>query len=189
MSGDAPIRARIQSPGGAALTVRLLREGDGPALQAFNEALGQWTREHFLPHAYDEVTVAKVIQRALDGTDRTYVVLNGDEVVGYLFLWDMPQPVPVLGIGLSDAYQSMGLGEPLMQILIGDALEAERDGIELTTVLDNERAFALFSRMGFQYIRNVENMAGDGRIVLEREMFLALKPGAAVRREGYGPPV
>ena len=189
MPDDTPLRACFRTPDGVPLTVRPLQAGDGPALQAFNEGLGQWTRDHFLPHAYDDATVAAVIHRALDGTDRTYILLNGDDVVGYLFMWNMPQPIPVLGIGLSDDYQSMGLGEALMQILIDDALASERDGIELTTVLDNERAFALFSKMGFEYIRNVENMAGDGRMVLEREMFLALRPGASVQRDGYGPPV
>ena len=41
--------------------MRPLSEGDGPALQRFNAGLSEQTRSTFLPHGYDEITVANYI--------------------------------------------------------------------------------------------------------------------------------
>jgi ribosomal protein S18 acetylase RimI-like enzyme len=188
MSEFVGIRALLTTGNGETLVARVLQDGDGPALQAFNAGLGEWTEAHFLPHAYDDATVAEYIRRSESGQDLTYVVLAGEQIVGYFFLWDVVEEIPVLGIGLADAYQGRGLGRQLMSILIEDARRSGRRGITLTTVLDNERAFALFTKMGFEYIQNVENMAGDCRIVSEREMFYPLDAQSRPHQRWHGPP-
>ncbi len=168
---------------------RYIACSDGPALQAFNAGLSETTRNRFLPHAYDDDTIKHILGRAEDGTDYVVVLLNNDSIIGYAFLWNMGDPVPVLGIGITDAWQGEGLGEPLMQHLI-DTAEAEgRDGIVLTSVPENERAFALYQKMGFLHTGDTENVAGDGRIVHERVMFLPLKPGVEPPRQEFKPPV
>ena len=174
---------------GQRVAVRRLATGDGPALQQFNAALSEASRNLFLPHAYDDGTIAEIIARSEQGRDRTYIALADNTVVGYGFLWDFEEPVPVLGIGLADAWQGQGLGEPFMELLIRDAKIAGRDGIELTTVPENGRAFALYRKMGFEHTGDTDNIAGDGRVVRERVMFLALKPGAAPPMRDFKPPV
>ena len=111
------------------------------------------------------------------------------EIVGYFFLWEFQDPIPLLGIGLSDAWQGEGLGRQLMKILIDEARQAGREGIELTTMPDNERAFRLYESHGFQYLGEVANVTGDGRRVVERKMFLPLKPGARSSDREFKPPV
>ena len=114
--------------------------------------------------------------------------LDGEELVGYYFLWDFDQPAPVLGIGLADAWQGQGLGRLMLRHLIEEARRAGRDAIELTTGLGNERAFRLYRRVGFELVGEVDNVAGDGRIVRERRMFLPLKPGVQPVERSFEPP-
>lgn len=179
----------LQTRSGTEIRVRPLRQGDGPLLQTFNARLSAATRNRFLPHAYDDDTVARVIARAESGEDRVYIALAGDAVAGYFFLWEFKDPVPVLGIGIADAYHGQGLGPTFMEFLIEDAKAAGRDGIELTTVPGNERAFALYRKVGFEHIRDADNIAGDGRVVKEHVMFLPLKPGATPPDREFKPPV
>jgi RimJ/RimL family protein N-acetyltransferase len=73
--------------------------------------------------------------------------------------------------------------------LIDDARAAERLGIELTTVPGNERAFQLYRRAGFIHLGDVDNVAGDGRVVREHRMFLPLQAGASPPARHFGPPL
>ena len=179
----------IKTRDGRELGCRLLACCDGPGLQRFNANLSEASRGLFLPHAYDDATLNRVIGRAEDGTDFVIVALDGEDIVGYAFLWDRHDPVPVLGIGLADSYQGLGLGRPLMEHLINTAMAEGRDGIELTTVPENKRAFTLYQKMGFQHIRDTDNIAGDGRVVREHVMFLPLRPGAVPPEREFKPPV
>lgn len=179
----------ITTRSGKPLAIRRLTKGDGPALQWFNAALSDATRSVFLPHSYDDATVARYIERSTADIDRAYVVLDGEQIAAYFFLWEFGERVPMLGIGIADAFQGQGMGQQLMRILIEDARTAGRDGIELTTVPTNERAFRLYLSVGFQYVGDVDNVAGDGRVVRERLMFLPLKPGAKPPPRAFKPPI
>jgi ribosomal protein S18 acetylase RimI-like enzyme len=59
----------------------------------------------------------------------------------------------------------------------------------LTTVITNARAFRLYERAGFVLVGEVDNIAGDGRVVRERRMFLPLRPGARPPPREFKPPV
>jgi len=183
------IRAILETPSGEKLTVRRLRRGDGPALQAFDAGLSEQTRSVFLPHAYDDDTVAEYIGRSEQNVDRTYIALAGDRIVAYFFLWEIGRPNAILGIGITDAYQNQGLGTQMVQILLEDAKALGLQGIELTTVPDNVRAFHLYEKVGFRYVCDVDNVAGDGRVVRERMMFYPIAPGAKPSGHAFGPPV
>ena len=168
---------------------RPLANGDGPELQRFNAALSEATRSLFLPHAYDDATLAQIIARAENGTDYAIVGLREDAIIAYAFLWDINDPVPVLGIGVANAFQGLGLGESLMENLIDVATANGCEGIALTTVPENKRAFALYQKMGFHHTGNTDNIAGDGRVVREQVMFLPLKPNAKAPTRVFKPPV
>jgi ribosomal protein S18 acetylase RimI-like enzyme len=173
---------------GTLVEVHLLGDVDVLALQRFNASLSEATRAVFLPHAYDDATLRRYIERNRAGEDRSYLLKTESEVIGYFFLWEFSQPVPILGIGLADSWQGQGLGEAMLRHLIDDARAAGRDAIELTTVPSNVRAFRLYRRVGFAPIGDVDNVAGDGRVVREHRMFLALKPGARPGEREFKPP-
>lgn len=179
----------ITTRDGVSVVVRRLRRTDHEALQAFNAALSDESRRKFLPHMYDDATVRKVLDRAEAGDDFILGVFAGGILVGYFFLWRARERVPLLGIGLLDEWQHRGLGAPMMEILICEARATNREGIELTTMMDNHAAFALYQKVGFAYHGDVENRVGDGRIVIERAMFYTIKPGAQPMGGLHAPPV
>ena len=173
---------------GDLLDVCRLGWAEPAALPRFFAGLTPATRAVFLPHAADDVTVARAAERDRLGLDRAYVLMAGGDVVGYFFLWDFDQPVPLLGLGLADAWQGKGLGGRMLGRLIADARTAGRLGVELTTVPSNARAFQLYRRAGFVHLGDVDNRAGDGRIVREHRMFLPLQRGAQPPERHFGPP-
>lgn len=179
----------ITTRDGVELRVRRLTGCDGAALQAFNEALSPESRRRFLPHAYDDDTVARVLARSEHGDDYLLGVFDDERVVGYFFLWRVHARVPLLGIGILDAFQHCGLGRQMMQLLIDHAVAEGCEGIELTTMRDNHNAFTLYQKCGFRYLGDVDNRTGDGTIVVERAMFYAIKPGASPMEGAHAPPV
>ncbi len=182
-------RAIIQTGNGQEIHIRLLSTVYIQPLQAFNENLSEHTRSQFLPHSYEEEIIRKYIERNSNGTDRIYVALSEAAVIGYLFLWDFKKPFPVLGIGIADAFQGQGLGKKMMDILIEDAKTNGNDGILLTTVLNNEAAYQLYLKKGFVYLGDTDNIAGDGRVVRERMMYLPLAEGVVPEVHDFEPPV
>lgn len=174
---------------GDVLEIRRLSWAEPAALARFFAGLSPATRAHFLPHATDDAALARAAERDRLGLDRAYVLAAGGEVVGYFFLWEFDQPVPLLGIGLADACQGQGLGGRMLGRLIEDARVAGRQGVELTTVPGNLRAVQLYRRAGFMHVGDVDNVAGDGRTVREHRMFLPLQPGARPPERHFGPPM
>lgn len=175
---------------GETLSVRRLENGDETRLQHFHDNLSPHSQSRFTPHGYDHELLQRYVRRALAGKDRSYILLNDTgTVIAYFFLWDFSTAVPALGIGVADDYQGRKLGPQMVQMLIDDARAAGLDGIELTTLLDNERAFVLYQSMGFTYLGDVDNIAGDGRVITERMMFLALKENATPSSHDFRPPI
>lgn len=162
---------------GKTVVCRKLRAGDEEALARFDAELSPLSRSRFLPHAYDRPTLARVVARVEQGHDLAYVALDGERVIAYFFLWWYDTPFPVLGIGILDQYHRQGLGRQIIKLLIAEARRAGCDAIELTTVLDNEPAYELYTGMGFKCLGQVDNIAGDGRVVREWHMYYPLKPG------------
>lgn len=179
----------LKTRGGEQILIRVLSDGDVVGLQNFHAKLSEQTRSWFFPHKYDEETISRYVERVKNDLDHIFVALFEQEIIGYIFLWNIQEPFPLLGIGITDAYQGLGLGKQMMKILIDDAKATGCAGIELTTALDNDRAFQLYQKMGFQYIRETENIAGDGSVVRERMMFMALVPGASPEKHDFKPPV
>jgi len=179
----------LQTKSGKSLLERRLRYGDGVALQRFNQELSGPSRRWFLPHPYDDETVVRVLARSESGEDLTLGLFDGPRLVGYFFLWYVRRRVPLLGIGLVDDQQGQGLGRPMMEMLIEQGRAAGCEAIELTTMVDNERAYSLYLKVGFEHFKDVENLQGNGQWVVERAMIYRILPGAAPMQGPHRPPV
>ncbi len=180
---------RLTTKDGRTVIARRLQEGDREKLQQFDRDLSDETRFLFPPHAYDDETVDAYIRRNARGDDIIYVAEYEGKIVAYFFLWYASRPTCLLGIGIADAFQGVGLGRQLMEILIESGREAGCEAIELTTAPENARAFALYQQCGFESLGDVENQMGEGKVRIERCMFLPLKPGATPMEEPHAPPV
>jgi ribosomal protein S18 acetylase RimI-like enzyme len=174
---------------GRRFIVRRLTREHAEGLIRFDKGLSDESRRLFTPHAYDPATVDDYVERSNADADVSYVLLSDDqEIVAYFFLWEADLEVPLLGIGIADRFQNLGLGTRLMEILIDTARRMERHGIDLTTMQDNDRAFHVYERCGFRYVGDVPNLTGDGRTVVERRLFLPLVKDARVPDRSFGPP-
>ncbi len=174
---------------GRTVHVRRLVRGDTGKLQDFDRNLSEETRGYFPPHAYDDQTIEEYIARNERGDDVIFVGEDSDGIVAYFFLWYAKRPTCLLGIGITDGFQGAGLGRQLMEILMDAAREAGSEAVELTTAQENARAYALYEKCGFQYLRDVENIMGTGEMRIEKCMFLPLKEGAQPMAEPHAPPV
>lgn len=159
---------------GKSISIQLLDSSHIQALIHFHNSLSDKSRQFFFPHAYDEVSIKKYIKRNKLKQDLIYVALYEQTIIAYFFLWNFNQSNPTLGIGIADEYQGKGLAKSFINKLITEAKLKNIKYISLTTVLSNEKAFHLYQKCGFKYIKDVDNRAGDGRIVKEKYMVLNL---------------
>lgn len=173
---------------GAAVDVRPLTSRETAGLARFAASLSPASRAFFLPHDYDDATLARHVARNARGSDLSLVTAAGPEIVGYAFLWEFDLRFPLLGLGVADTWQGRGLGSRLLDLLINEARAADREGIELTTVPANISARHLYESRGFRVAGEVDNVAGDGRIVRELRMFLPLHDGARPPERTFAPP-
>ncbi len=154
---------------GETVTLRPLAEGDAEALLAFYEGLSEQSDWFFAPFVAEDYTLARMEQLVRDGlagNARNFVVQNdAGEIVAHGFLWQLDQPMPLLGIGIADRYQDRRLGHTLMCHLIEHARDAlKRSGIRLDLNADNPRAFHLYQKVGFvETARKLVNRGRQGR--------------------------
>lgn len=179
----------INSREGDEFIIRRLLKSDRIGLQEFGNSLSKQSTATFLPHSYDDDTVNAFLERSETGKDLTLGLFSNDKMVAYFFLWYYTNPIPLLGIGILDEYQGKGFGKKLIQFLIDAARRTNRDGIELTTLPDNHRAYALYEQVGFRHYADVNNLAGDGRVVTERAMFLQFNSAASPSVDLHKPPI
>lgn len=166
----------LKMKNGNEISYRLLQKGDEDALRNFHENLSERSKTLFTPHAYDNDTIAKAVARVENGNDLCYVAVAEDKIVAYFFLWWYDTEFPVLGIGIIDDYHGQGLGRQIMELLVEKAKEANCSAVELTTNLDNHGAFALYEKIGFICLGQVDNLTGDGRMIKEWHMYYPIKP-------------
>ena len=188
MSGREDTGRTIRLRDGAEVEVRPLSAREIAGLARFNAALSASSRALFLPHAYDETTLTRQVARHTRGEDLSLVVAEDERIVAYAFLWEYDRSFPLLGLGVADAWQGRGLGGALLDRLVAAAVVAARDGIELTTVPHNTRARSLYESRGFRVAGEVDNIAGDGRVVRELRMCLALRAGGRSPERRFAPP-
>ncbi|PMJ97761.1 GNAT family N-acetyltransferase [Vibrio sp. 10N.261.55.A7] len=171
------------------LIYRRLKNGDQVKLKTFLKDISEYAHGYFTPHADDDETIDKVIYRSIADTDRVYIVLDRQGViVAYFFLWWYSSEFPVLGVGIAEKYQGQGLGGKFIEVLIEDAKENHCKAIELTTVLNNKRAFTLYQKLGFLYLGKVNNLAGDGSMVEESHMYFPIEPRVKIPRRNHVTP-
>jgi ribosomal protein S18 acetylase RimI-like enzyme len=174
---------------GKPVLCRLLQRGDEQSLRQFNTGLSKRSKDFFTPHSFSEETLRKIIARTEEGKDRGYIVFDKSRCIAYCYLWYFDTDFPLLGLGVTDDYQGMGLGRRLITIMLEDAGKAGKAGVELTTDLDNDRAKALYESAGFETLGVVENIDGDGSRTEEYHLFYPLVPETIPPERVFGPPV
>jgi ribosomal protein S18 acetylase RimI-like enzyme len=181
VGGDQPVLVA----GGSALSLRTVTAADEPFLKRLYAS----TRpaEHAALGA-DAAAWDTFVGFQLTAQDRSYrahhpdasfdVVLEAGEPVGRLIVDRGPEQFTVLDISLLAESRNRGLGTQLLSALIGEARDAAV-AVGLHVERGNERALALYRRLGFRTV-------GEGELHLELAWTRdsgAADPGAAQTAE------
>ena len=147
-----------------AAAFRPLTENDTALIYTFFTSFSPQTRQFFTPHAIDLTGLTALIQNIPhDPTVARFcatVIEDGQEVmVGYVFFWDWHTQVPWFGIGATDRFHGMGLGNRMMEFAIDYAKSHGKGGILLTTQKPNFRAQAMYKKFGFEIIGEETHLA------------------------------
>jgi ribosomal protein S18 acetylase RimI-like enzyme len=143
--------------GDADISIRLMTGADDDLFVAFYAALSQETLFFFSAHDPNPVKLHELVAGIpAETTIRRFAAVypgeHGEEMAGYLFLWDLDRMVPWLGICVRDDFKGQGLGTRLMRHAQEYCRARGKGGILLTTHKENMRGQALYRKMGFEIL-------------------------------------
>ena len=79
-----------------------------------------------------------------------WMLVEGDAMLGYVFLWDTATAIPWLGIAVAEEQKGKGLGKTLLRHALTWAKENGKGGVLLTTHTANLRGQGLYEGQGFE---------------------------------------
>jgi ribosomal protein S18 acetylase RimI-like enzyme len=115
-------------------------------------------------------SVQQLISRAQRMARNHYgmgVVVVKDGVIGYgqLALW--PRSGEISDLVVCAACRGQGIGTALIQYLMRVAREMQASTVEIGAALDNERALALYRRLGFRDERMIRLHLGGSEVAVQ----------------------
>jgi ribosomal protein S18 acetylase RimI-like enzyme len=131
------------------LQIRNFEIGDRALVEAFFDQMGGETRAFFDRGRGNRNNALGYFE----GKDRNalrWLALDQGRMVGYVFLWELDNSVPWLGIAVAEEYKGKQLGRSLMQIAQEYAIAQGKGGILLTTHIANLRGQALYEKCGYE---------------------------------------
>lgn len=107
--------------------------------------------EMFHPHPFTEDEAKRLA--VYDGQDMYYLLLHGDEIIGYGMLrgWDEGFDIPSLGIIIHPRMQARGFGRLLMTFLHAMARLNDAKKVRLTVNRQNIGAKKLYESLGYSF--------------------------------------
>lgn len=147
-------------------TVRPVQEGDEELLVQFGrEGLSAESRQMFECYKWtsDELLgeLRTAIQTSVSRKDLHLIALDEHSVVvGYIFLWAASDEIPELGIAVADRWHGKGLGPELLKCMEQMGKIMNKQAFELTTMLPNKVALAVYKRAGWDHLGVIHNPLG-----------------------------
>ena len=135
--------------------IRELSSGDLPMISEFFDQMAGDTRAMFNRNDVNRIRANDFFggRGAADQVQFAAVVTeNGvEQMVGYVFLWDLKTRIPWLGIAVRESWKGKHLGRMLLEHAERYAANNGCGGIMLSSVPANIRAHSLYTRMGYDY--------------------------------------
>jgi len=140
---------------GTPAVIRPLSPNDGEALAAFYAAVPREDLRFYCPHPLDREHALRNAARAHGPHEVVLVLDAGDGIGGYAwYRWEHDDAEKSgFGICIGRPYQELGAGTALMTRLLEIARTVGPPIMCLTVQLANVRAVKLYTRMGFQVVR------------------------------------
>jgi len=136
----------------SALEIRRIEPSfEKPLAQFFHALTARGDDAYFHPHPLTEAEARKLAWYS--GKDLYYVLVDGQEVLGYGFLrgWDDGFDIPSLGIAIHPSVREQGLGKLLMHFLHAAARHRGARRIRLKVYPENVNAVRLYKRLGYSF--------------------------------------
>ena len=128
--------------------IRPFHPDDLERVQAFFAQMGGESRAFFNRGSWNEKKALRFFSESDD--IQRFMAVDGDRMVGYLFLWDWDKSVPWLGIAVAEDWKGRHLGRKLMRHARDHAILHGKGCILLTTHIANLRGQGLYERCGYQ---------------------------------------
>jgi len=149
-------RKVLELKDGQTVTIRPLTRNDADLLCRCFRRYGKEARKNFAPHPFSrEMAESLCANLARDSCSRRYVIVSGkpphEKPLGYAFLYQLDQKVPLLAIGLADEATGQGLGRQVAEFMIEVARRHGFAKVGLCVMMRNARARRLYESMGFTY--------------------------------------
>jgi ribosomal protein S18 acetylase RimI-like enzyme len=137
------------------MLIRQMTPADGDLLVEFYSALSAESLFFFTPHDPDPEKLRELVAGIANEVNvRRFAALcpraDGEEMAGYVFLWDLDTHVPWLGVCVRDSYKGRGVGTRLMRHAEDFCREHGKGGILLTTHQSNTKAQGLYRKVGYE---------------------------------------
>lgn len=135
------------------IDLRRLRPEDAQALADFYNDLSPATIRTFRPLGTSTTldTCAEIAEKNVGEEDNfDLIAWHKNQVVGWSFIWRLSTDKPVFGLGVADAYHRQGLGSSLMDAVMSEARKRRLSQVYLSAVKDNDIAWQMYARRGFQ---------------------------------------
>ncbi|MDP6380131.1 MAG: GNAT family N-acetyltransferase [Phycisphaerae bacterium] len=135
------------------MKLRQVRPEDAGALAEFYNGLSKGSKRTFRP--LGEVTTLSACEDIIrDNAPETgdkfdLVALDGTQIAGWGFLWNIKSNEPTLGLGVADDYQGKGLGGKLMDGIMETARRRGLRKVSLCVVNNNHVARQIYEKRGF----------------------------------------
>jgi ribosomal protein S18 acetylase RimI-like enzyme len=111
---------------------------------------------YLLPFQVDEAALA-MMEKVFDlDPDASRIALHEGETVGLGNLGVRGEDAWIGGVGVVPAARRSGVGEALMRALHDQARERGVRRVWLEVIVENEAAFALYEKLGYRTVRDVE---------------------------------
>lgn len=160
------------------VTLRFLTADDAEKLSDFYLSIERAAYRFYCPHPLTREQAEQKVAKALVPT-AVYLVAENErqQIVGYAsYWWNAEDDEPsTFGICIQKAYRGVALGQALIARLSEIAKDIGPSVMSLTVQKANPRAFALYSKMGFQVLREqmrgqVEEFPPEPEYYMEREV-------------------
>jgi len=159
---------------GQAAFIRLVERTDGPLLYEQMMSMSEESRRLFCPYPFDRSHAEAIAAEAGSNRSMRLLALVDSKPAGYAYFTtnNAKRGFPMVGIGVTDEFQGMGLGRSLMDRLVEAARGRGYRGLELHVFKDNYRAQKLYLSLGFAF----NGEADWGRQYSMRLSFAEAKP-------------
>lgn len=135
------------------MKLRQVRPEDAGALAEFYNGLSKGAKKTFRP--LGEMTTLSACEDIIRdnapemGDKFDLVALDGIQITGWGFLWNIKSNGPTLGLGVADDYQGKGLGGKLMDRIMETARRRGLGKVSLCVVKNNLVARQMYEKRGF----------------------------------------